>query len=151
MTAHQRYTEQEDTSPMNNVVNLSIHKLRTHPMSNNPLPKLKDIPFNSDICRADSDLFAHMYTPLEEHVINCAPFLSYEESLHCAPSDLCNEHSEHLNCTLSLHQLWKRSRVATCSAVMEIWIKENPTEYLNFTASGKRLGDYISSIGVKVK
>ena len=119
----------------------------------NQLPKISDIPssITSDICRSDPDLFSLMLTPLEKHVINCAPFLSYDESLHCAPADCNNDHSEHFDCPYSLHTLWKRSRVATCSAVMDIWIKDNPTEYLNFTASGKRLGDYISSIGVKVK
>ena len=117
----------------------------------NQLPKLSDIPFSADIARADSDLFYHIYTPLEQHVINCAPFLSYEESLHCAPNDCNNEHDDHFDCKHSLHTLWKRSRAATCSAVMDIWIKDNPTEYLSFTASGKRLGDYIKSIGVTVK
>ena len=116
----------------------------------NQLPKLSQIPFSSDICRADPALFEMDLTDLEKHVVNCAPFLSYEESLHCFPED---DDPSALNPTQrkELHKLWKRARVATCSAVMDIWIQENPTAYLDFTNSGKRLGDYIKSIGVTVK
>ena len=143
MTAHPKSTEQEVLNSM--IINLPLHKLRTHPM-NNP-PKLSSIPFSPDICRADPDLFCLDLNPLEKHVINCAPFLSFDESLHCYNKTIELSNSEYK----ALNKLWKRSRVATCSAVMDIWIKDNPTEYLNFTASGKRLGDYIKSIGVTVK
>ena len=129
----------------------------------NQLPKISDIPssITSDICRADSDLFYQDYSPLQKHCINVAPFLSFEEALFCYehnpraemessiksldPDNLSPSQREALN------KLWKRSRAATCSAVLDIWIKENPTAYLDFTASGKRLGDYIKSIGVSVK
>ena len=100
-----------------------------------------------DIVTKDPDLFyCEHKNDLEKHIVKSAPFLSFSESLYTYTGEPFPESD-----TDRLQYLWKRSRAATCAAVTDIWIKENPTQYLNFIASGKRLGDYIHSIGVKVK
>lgn len=121
------------------IYNLAKHKLRNNQMSE----------ILNDIVTKDPDLFYLEHkNELEKHVLSNAPYLSFEECLitfEGNPDDYPESPTERIE------KLWKRSRSAACSAVMDIWIADNPTAYIDFAASGQRLGDYLAKKGVKVK